>query len=224
MERAEISIIRVYNSGTKSLTGMEDSAPDVTAVLNEIAEGKDPSLARLIPLVYRELRRLAAQHLRAERPDHTLQTTALVHEAYIRLVNQKKRDWPDRAFFFQVAAQMMRRVLVDYARQHHRVKRGGAVVKVSLEDVSLFAKNRAPEVLSVDESLNRLAVIDARLVQVVELRFYGGLTVEETAEALHVSPKTVKRDWNVARAWLYGDLKGGHEIETGPVGKRQESL
>jgi len=197
---------------------MKDSAVSLTTILREIADGKDHSLARLMPLVYDELRRLAALHLRTERADHTLQPTALVHEAYLLLLKQEKREWQDRALFFQVAAQMMRRVLVDYARQHHRAKRGGSAIKVSLEDVSLFAKGRAAEVLAVDESLNRLAVKDARQAQVVELRFYGGLTVEETASVLKISPKTVKRDWNVARAWIYGQLKGRCGTYPGSMG------
>jgi RNA polymerase sigma-70 factor (ECF subfamily) len=203
---------------------MEDLAPDVTAPLNEIAGGNDRALARLMPLVYDELRRLAARHLSLERSDHTLQTTALVHEAYILLVKQLKRDWPNRTIFFQVAAKMMRRVLVDHARQHLRAKRGGGALKVSLDDVSLFAQDRTAEVLAIDESLNRLAVMDARQAQVVELRFYGGMSVEETADILHISEKTVKRDWSFARAWLYGDLKARYGAYPNTVGTTQDPV
>ena len=196
---------------------MKDSAVSLTTILREIADGKDHSLARLMPLVYDELRRLAALHLRTERADHTLQPTALVHEAYLLLLKQEKGVARPCAVFSSGRPDD-ERVLVDYARQHHRAKRGGSAIKVSLEDVSLFAKGRAAEVLAVDESLNRLAVKDARQAQVVELRFYGGLTVEETASVLKISPKTVKRDWNVARAWIYGQLKGRCGTYPGSMG------
>jgi RNA polymerase sigma factor (TIGR02999 family) len=200
---------------------MEHVSEGVTAVLNEIADGREHSLDRLIPLVYDELRQIAARHLRGEPSGHTLQPTALVHEAYIRLARQGKKDWRTRAVFFHVAARMMRRVLVDHARGHHRAKRGGAPVRLSLDDLHLFSEDKTWEVLAVDEALNRLAQIDPRQADVVELRFYGGLSVEEAAKVLDISPKTVKRDWTIAKAWLYGDLKAQpHGIDPGPVGKR----
>jgi len=200
---------------------MGHASEDVTAVLNEIADGKDQSLGRLIPLVYGELRQLAARHLRGEASAQTLQPTALVHEAYLRLVKQAKKDWRCRAVFFHVAARMMRRVLVDHARGHHRAKRGGAPVKLPLDDLHLFFEDRTWEVLAVDEALNRLAKIDPRQAEIVELRFYGGLSVEEAAKVLDISPKTVKRDWTIAKAWLYGDLKAQpNEIDPGAVGQR----
>jgi len=200
---------------------MGHASEDVSAVLNEIADGKDQSLGRLIPLVYDELRQLAARHLRGEPSGHTLQPTALVHEAYLRLAKQGKKDWRSRAVFFHVAARMMRRVLVDHARGHLRAKRGGAPVKLSLDDLNLFSEDKTWQVLAVNEALSRLAELDPRQAEVVELRFYGGLTVEEAAKVLDISPKTVKREWTVAKAWLFGDLKGQHhEIDPGPVGKR----
>jgi RNA polymerase sigma factor (TIGR02999 family) len=172
-------------------------------------------------MVYDELRQLAARHLRGEPSGHTLQPTALVHEAYLRLAKQGKKDWRSRAVFFHVAARMMRRVLVDHARGHHRVKRGGAPVKLSLDDLHLFAEDKTWEVLAVDEALNRLAEVDPRQAEVVELRFYGGLSVEDAAKVLDISPKTVKREWTVAKAWLYGDLRGQpYEIDPGSVGQR----
>jgi len=199
---------------------MGHASEDVSAVLNEIADGKDQSLAQLMPLVYDELRQLAARHLRGEPSGHTLQPTALVHEAYLRLAKQGKKDWRCRAVFFHVAARMMRRVLVDHARGHHRVKRGEAPERLSLDDLHLFTEDKTWEVLAVDQALGRLAEMDPRQAEVVVLRFYGGLTVEEAAKVMDISPKTVKREWTVAKAWLYGDLKGQpHEIDPGPVGK-----
>jgi RNA polymerase sigma-70 factor, ECF subfamily len=201
------------------LNSVPSSNEDVSAILNEIADGNDPSQRRLMPLVYDELRRLAASCLRDERSDHTLQPTALVHEAYVHLIKQRKRNWPNKAVFLQVAAQMMRRVLVDHARQHDRVKRGGGLWhKVSLDGVYLFSSDQASELLVVDESLNRLAEEHPRPAQVVELRFYGGLTVDEAAKVLDISPKTVKRESTVARAWLYGDLKERYGIDTSSAG------
>jgi len=198
---------------------MEHASGDVTAVLNAIADGQEHSLGRLMPLVYDELRQIAARHLRGEPSGHTLQPTALVNEAYLRLARQGKRDWRTRAVFFHVASKMMRRVLVDHARGHHRVKRGGAPERLSLEDLHLFSEDKTWEVLAVDEALNSLAEIDPRQVEIVELRFYAGLSVEETAEVLNISPKTVKRDWSVAKAWLYGHLKAQpNEVDPGPVG------
>jgi RNA polymerase sigma-70 factor (ECF subfamily) len=196
----------------------------MAAVLNDIANGEDPSMQRLMSLVYNELRRLAAGYLRAERPNHTLQPTALVHEVYLRLLKQRERNWPNDAAFFRVAAQMMRRVLVDHAREHGRVKRGCQWHRVSLDGATLFCTDRVSELLAVDQSLSRLAEAYPRPAQVVELRFFGGLTVEETAKILGVAPKTVKRDWKLARTWLFGDLKERHGIDPSTTGNGEESV
>jgi RNA polymerase sigma factor (TIGR02999 family) len=159
-----------------------------------------------MPLVYRELRRLAHGHLRNERPDHTLQTTALVHEAYLRLVDQQEPNWKNRAQFFAVAAQMMRRILVDYARARHYAKRGGGAQQVELDEAMVVSRDRAAEVVALDEALTRLAELDSRKSRLVELRFFGGLSIEETAEIMGVSPGTVMRDWTLAKAWLQREM------------------
>jgi len=181
--------------------------PDVTLLLNRLAAGDQKAAAELVPLVYEELRRLAARHLARERSDHTLQTTALVHEAYVKLAGQKDARWQNRAQFFGVASQAMRRILVDYARGKQRMRRGGKQQKVPLDDVLLVSPGRNEEVLAVHESLSRLEMLDARQARIVELRYFGGLTVEEIAEVVAVSAKTVMRELNVAKAWLHGDLK-----------------
>ena len=186
---------------------MEPAPADVTSLLNKLAAGDQEAAAQLIPLVYEELRRLAARRLRQERPDHTLQATALVHEAYVKLAAQRDAKWQNRAQFFGVASQVMRRILVDYARGQQRIRRGGKQQKVSLDDVLLVSPERTEEVLSVHESLSRLEKLDARQARIVELRYFGGLTVEEIAEVVGLSSKTVMRELNVAKAWLYGDLK-----------------
>jgi RNA polymerase sigma-70 factor (ECF subfamily) len=186
---------------------MEPSPADVTSLLNKLAAGDQEAAAQLVPLVYEELRRLAARRLRQERPDHTLQATALVHEAYVKLAAQRSAKWQNRAQFFGVASQVMRRILVDYARGQQRIRRGGKQQKVSLDDVLLVSPERTEEVLSVHESLSRLEKLDARQARIVELRYFGGLTVEEIAEVVGISTKTVMRELNVAKAWLYGDLK-----------------
>jgi RNA polymerase sigma-70 factor (ECF subfamily) len=186
---------------------MEPSPADVTSLLNKLAAGNQEAAAQLVPLVYEELRRLAARRLRQERPDHTLQATALVHEAYVKLAAQRSAKWQNRAQFFGVASQVMRRILVDYARGQQRIRRGGKQQKVSLDDVLLVSPERTEEVLSVHESLSRLEKLDARQARIVELRYFGGLTVEEIAEVVGISTKTVMRELNVAKAWLYGDLK-----------------
>jgi RNA polymerase sigma-70 factor, ECF subfamily len=188
-----------------------DSAPeDVTILLAELTKGNKRAASQLIPLVYDELRRLAGRYMRRERSDHTLQATALVHEAYLKLVEQRSVDWQGRAHFFGIAAQIMRRILIDYARSHLRDKRGGGQEAVPFDEALVISSEQSHELLKLDESLDRLAAIDPRQSKIVELRFFGGLTVEETAEVLGISPKTVKRDWSVAKAWLHGDLKQGH--------------
>jgi RNA polymerase sigma factor (TIGR02999 family) len=187
--------------------------PPVTELLEQVRAGDRSAFARLWPVVYEELRRLASRLLRAERPEHTLQPTALVHEAYLRLVDERA-GWQDRAHFFAIAAQAMRRILVDYARGHLASKRGGSLRRVSLDDplaASTPAGVGLDDVIEVDEALGELAALDAFEAQVVELRYFGGLTVEETAAALGVSPATVKREWQLARAWLYRRLSGGHD-------------
>ena len=186
---------------------MQPSPADVTSLLNELAAGDQEAAAKLVPLVYEELHRLATGRLRHERPDHTLQATALVHEAYMKLVAQRDAKWQNRTQFFAVASQVMRRILVDYARGQHRIRRGGKQQKVSLDDVLLVSPDRTEEVLNVHESLSRLEKIDARQARIVELRYFGGLTFEETAEVVGISTKTVMRELKVAKAWLYGDLK-----------------
>ena len=186
---------------------MEPAPADVTSLLNKLAAGDQEAAAQLVPLIYEELRHLAARRLRQERPDHTLQATALVHEAYVKLAAQRDAKWQNRAQFFGVASRVMRRILVDYARGQQRIRRGGKQQKVSLDDVLLVSPDRTEEVLSVHESLSRLEKLDARQARIVELRYFGGLTVEEIAEVVGISTKTVMRELNVAKAWLYGDLK-----------------
>jgi RNA polymerase sigma-70 factor, ECF subfamily len=197
---------------------------DVTILLSALTRGDDGAASKLIPAVYDELRRLAGSYMRRERVDHTLQATALVHEAYMKLVEQRSTNWQSRAHFFGVAAQLMRRILIDHARGHSRQKRGGEDKKVSLDEAFIFSEQQAEELLAVDDSLNQLAKIDPRQARVVELRFFGGLSVEEAAEVLGVSPKTVKRDWSVAKAWLYADLKERYGIDAAAVGDRQKAV
>jgi RNA polymerase sigma factor (TIGR02999 family) len=184
-----------------------EPAPDVTLLLNKLAAGDQKAADQLFPLLYDELRRLASRHLGHERSDHTLQATALVHEAYVKLAAQKDAKWQNRTQFFGVASQAMRRILVDYARGKQRIRRGGKQQKMSLDEVLLVSPDRSEEVLAVHESLSRLETLDARQARIVEMRYFGGLTVEEIAEVVGISTKTVMRELNVAKAWLYGDLK-----------------
>jgi len=181
---------------------------NVTQLLLELSEGNQATVNDLLPLVYDELKRMAASYLRKERPDHTLQPTALVNEAYLRLVDQTRVNWQNRAHFFGIAAQMMRRILVDHARTKKRVKRGGSDVKVSLADATVAVRGQDLDVVALDEALTRLAEIDEQQSRVVELRFFSGLTVEETAEVMGISAATVKRDWSMAKAWLHRELTG----------------
>jgi RNA polymerase sigma factor (TIGR02999 family) len=182
------------------------SQENVTELLLGWGDGNKEALDRILPIVYDELRKQAARYLRRERVGHTLQTTALINEAYIRLVDQKNVRWQNRAHFFGIAAQLMRRILVDHARAKGRAKRGGSDIRVSLSDANLIAKERDLDVVAVDQALERLAQIDEQQSRVVELRFFGGLTVEETAEVLKISPATVKRDWGMAKAWLHREI------------------
>jgi RNA polymerase sigma factor (TIGR02999 family) len=199
---------------------MDSHQPDVTILLRQLTDGDQQAAEKLIPLVYDELKRLARSYMRRERQDHTLQTTALVHEAYLKLVRQQATKWQGRSHFFGIAAQLMRRILIDHARGHLREKRGGAQVILPLNEALVFSPEHSEDLLRLDEALNRLTKLDPRQGQIVELRFFGGLSVEETAEFLNVSPKTVKRDWAVAKAWLHGELRRGDGDLSGTVGTR----
>jgi RNA polymerase sigma factor (TIGR02999 family) len=189
------------------------SSSNVTGLLLRWSEGDAGALDRLLPLVYAELRRIASKQLRAERQEHTLAPTALVHELYLRLVDQRRATWQNRAQFFGLAAQLMRRILVDHARTQKAAKRGGSVTRMSLDELiegGLSEPDTGPaaDVLAIDEALERLARLDGDQARIVELRFFSGLTVEETAHVLSRSPRTVKREWRLARAWLYRELRG----------------
>lgn len=184
-----------------------DSQPDITGLLLAWRGGDPTALDRLFALVYDELRRIAHHQLGRERNEHTLGTTALVHEAYLKLVDQTRAKYEDRSHFFAVAARAMRRILVDYARRHRALKRGGAPARVSLSDATLVADERADTLVALDEALTGLAEVDERLCRVVECRFFGGLTEEETAEALAVTARTVRRDWVKAKGWLSQALR-----------------
>ncbi|HEX8087788.1 MAG TPA: sigma-70 family RNA polymerase sigma factor [Blastocatellia bacterium] len=180
----------------------------ITRLLDDWSKGDQAALEQLLPIVYEELRRLAHHYMRKERAGHTLQTTALVHEAYLRLADYDRMRWQDRAHFFAVAAQLMRRILVDYARTRQRLKRGGGAVRVSLGAEGVMSPQRSQELLALDEALTRLAALDQRKSRVVELRLFGGLDNNEVAEVLKVSPNTVVRDWKMATAWLRRELRG----------------
>ncbi len=171
--------------------------------------GDQEAPENLIPLVYEELRRLARRHMRSERAGHTLQTTALVHEAYLKLIDSSRVQWQNRAHFYAVSAQLMRRILVDFARSRSKLKRGGDAIQVSLGEGLEISRERGADLVALDDALNTLTRLDPRQSRVVELRFFGGLSVEETAEALKVSPETVKRDWRLAKIWLLRELKQG---------------
>jgi RNA polymerase sigma-70 factor (ECF subfamily) len=181
---------------------------DISALLRAWSDGDQSALARLTPIVYDELHRLARRYMKRERPGHSLQTTALVNEAYMRLVDYERMQWQNRAHFFAVSAQVMRRILVEYARRHN-LKRGGGVPHVSLEEAAMVGGDQGPDLVALDDAMNALARMDPRKVQVVEMRFFGGLSVEETAEVLKVSTVTVKRDWSTAKLWLCRELAGG---------------
>ena len=184
------------------------SQPDVTGLLLQWQHGDRDALNRLTPLVYDELRRMAHHYVRRERHGHTLHTTALVNEAYLRLINQQKMDWQSRAHFFAVVAEVMRHTLIDYARRRHYAKRGGAAQQVSLEEAEAMTEVRAAELIALDEALEKLRKLDPRKSRVVELRYFGGLSLEETADALGLSIMTVRRDWRAAKAWLYKAVMG----------------
>jgi len=185
---------------------MSSSSKEITELLVAWGNGNRAALDKLTPLVYDELHRLAHQYMRKERPGHTLQTSALLNEAFVRLVDQRDVQWRNRAHFFGIAAQMMRRILVDYARSRQYAKRGGGGQRVSLDDAMVVSEARAAEVVSLDDALTALADVDQRKSQIVELRFFGGLSIDETAEVLGVSPGTVMRDWTLAKAWLLREI------------------
>jgi RNA polymerase sigma factor (TIGR02999 family) len=184
----------------------QQPATSVTVLLGRARSGDSSALADVFPLIYDELRRLAQQQLQREPDGHTLSATALVHEAYMRLIDYSRMEWTGRAHFLAVAATAMRRILVDHARGHRSAKRGGALRRVSIDDVELSTEERAEMLIAIDDALGRLKEIDGRQAQVVECRFFGGMTEEETAEALGVSPRTVKRDWAKAKSWLHREI------------------
>jgi len=188
--------------------------PDVTQLLASWSRGEQAALEQLMPLVYGELRRLASSYLRRERPNHTLQSTALVHEAFLRLVNQRDVQWSNRAHFFAIAAQMIRRILVDYARSQHTEKRGSGAVKLALDEAMAVPLESGLDVdlLALNGALDELSRLDARQSRIVELRFFAGLSIEETAEVMKLSRATIKREWNTARAWLFREMTRNQTI------------
>jgi RNA polymerase sigma-70 factor (ECF subfamily) len=185
----------------------QDSDVQPTELLRAWSQGDDSARERLIPLLYDELHRLARRYMRQERPDHTLQATALVNEAYLRLIDVNRVEWRNRTHFLALAAEMMRRILIEFARSRQRQKRGGGAVRVIIDDIGELAEPQEPNLVALSDALTALATFDARMSQVVELRFFGGLSVEETADVLHVSPETVMRDWKTAKAWLLRELR-----------------
>lgn len=184
----------------------ETSPQQITQLLLAWGNGDQAALETLMPLVYDELRKVAARHMRRQRPDHSLQTTALVNEAYMRLIDSSQVRWQNRAHFFAVSAQLMRRILVDFARSRANLKRGGEVQQVTLDEALVIVPERGTDLLALDQALTKLAELNLRQAQVVELRYFGGLNEEETAEALKVSLRTIQRDWKLARLWLYREL------------------
>ena len=195
---------------------MNSTVEDVSTLLRAWSEGDRRALEKLIPIVYEELRRLGRRYMRGERTGHSLQTTALVNEAYTRLVDYKRMQWQNRAHFFAVSAQLMRRILVEHARRHN-LKRGRGVHHVSLDEAVHVGVDPGVDLVALDDALNALARLDPRKVQVIEMRFFGGLSVEETADVLKVSAATVRRDWSIAKFWLYRELGGGNSDGFRPV-------
>ena len=188
-----------------------ESPGQVTYLLTRWRSGDRQALDALMPLVYRELRRLARHYLQQERPDHTLQSTALVHEAYVRLLGQSPPEWKSRAHFFGVAARLMRQILVDHARNHEAAKRGGNSLKLTLQEGLVGRKEKNLDVVALDDALNQLARLSPQQSEIVELRFFSGLTIEDTSEVLGISPATVKRNWTAARAWLFREMSGSQQ-------------
>jgi RNA polymerase sigma factor (TIGR02999 family) len=192
---------------------MKPSPSEVSRLLLNWSEGDRAAFDKLVPLVYDELRRLARHFMRREREGHTLQTTALVNEAYVRLIDQRSVRWQNRAHFFAIAAQSMRRILVDHARSRRYAKRGGEARQVSFDEAAIVSRERCAELVAVDDALTDLAARDPRKSQIVELRFFGGLNIEETAEVMGISPTTVQREWRSAKAWLYQAIREGADSE-----------
>jgi len=185
---------------------MAQNSHEVTQLLIQWSNGDKAALDKLMPLIYEELRQLARHYMNRERVGHTLQTTALVNEAYLRLINRKQVHWQNRAHFFAIAAHLMRSILVDHARSHAYAKRGGGARKIALDEALAVSQQRAADDVALDDALKRLAEIDRQQSRIVELKFFGGLTIEETAEVLALSPATIKREWSTAKAWLYHEL------------------
>jgi RNA polymerase sigma-70 factor (ECF subfamily) len=185
-----------------------DSTQDLTQFLRKWSDGDEQALEHLTPIVYRELHRIAQHYIRQERPEHTLQATALINEVYLRLIDWKRVDWKNRAHFFSVSAQLMRRILVDFARSRKYAKRGAGVQIVSLDEAATVSRDRAGDIAAVDEALKRLEAMDPRKGQIVELRFFGGMSIEEIAALLKVSTRTVLREWDLAKAWLHREIRG----------------
>ncbi len=185
-----------------------------TELLRAWSQGDGSALDRLMPLIYHELHRLARRYMRRERRDHTLQATSLVNEAYLRLIDVNRVEWRNRAHFLALAAQMMRRILVESARNRQRQKRGGGAVRVNLDDVQELPDSKDHDLVALSDALSGLATFDARMSHVVELRFFGGLTVDETAHVLNISPETVMRDWKTAKAWLLREIRRGHHTDS----------
>ena len=200
--RRHRAVARTPCDGSK-MADSQTNTHQVTQLLVAWGDGNKAALDQLIPLVYDELRRLARHYMRREREGHTLQTTALVNEAYLRLINQDRANWQNRAHFFGVAAQLMRRILVDHARTRRRAKREGAAQKVSLDEAALVATEQGPDLLAIHEALEKLEAMNARMGRIVELRFFGGLSIEEAAEVLKIAPGTVMKDWTLAKAFLH---------------------
>ena len=200
--------MRGDDSTPEDVASVQPAEPQITRLLLDWSDGDRDALDELTPIVYRELRRLAQSTFRGERHDHTLQATALVHETYLRLIDQRRVQWKSRAHFFAIAARLMRRILVDHARSHQASKRGGGH-RLELSEAQALSRERDVDLIALDQALERLARFDPRQSRLVELRFFGGLTIEETAVVIDLSPATVKREWDTAKAWLYGQLVAG---------------
>jgi RNA polymerase sigma factor (TIGR02999 family) len=206
LPRAE-NFLRRYDIAEELMDTYSASPQEVTQLLADWSHGDGAALTKLTPLVYEDLRRLAHHHMGGQRPDHTLQTTALVNEAYLRLADQTNPRWQNRAHFFAVAARAMRQILVNYAKSYRSQKRGGGALKIELDEAALVSPQQAREIVDLHEALERLATLDSRKAEVVELKYFGGLNYDEMAEVLKISPITVRRDWKFARAWLYTELR-----------------
>ena len=201
-----------YNRIRLCIVKMQSSSEHVTQWLIDWGNGQEEALHKLIPVVYDELRRMAMRHMRKENTGHTLQTTALVNETYLKLIDQKKVHWQNRAHFFGIASQMMRRILVDHARAHARAKRGAHPLKLTLDEAAVVSQQRVSEFVLLDDALSALAKVDAQKSRIVEMKFFGGLSMEEIAAVENVSVRTIGREWRKARAWLYREVKKGNEI------------